>query len=460
MATVFGEQAARSAQASSPVSAVEASRTRFGAEDFSRYLERVTTIHSRLSRMVLNGDGLEAIVVTLGHLLGRPVLVQDRFFKLMAACDGVEDDLAVAEVFEDPRVADRVKRIVQEHRPAEIPPFPELGMIRSRVMAPIVVGKETAGYVSLLENERPIEDIDFTTAEHAATVLALEVMKERTAFEVENRLKGSFTDDLLSGNYADERSMLGRARHLGYNLAQHYHLLLVEPDEAKPLQHRRRGDSEGKRLCSDVEEIVQGFAQKSAPGSIVAVKGPGIVVLVPEAFTGQGKAPIEALAQNLHGRLVQVLPEVPISVGGGRLCKTISDFSEAFAEARRTLDILRRCHKRNQVAFFHSLGVYRLFSLIEDRDELMKLADQTLGPLLEYDQQHATSLVRTLGYYLETGRNLEMSSRSMFIHVNTLKYRLKRIQEIAHLDLNNAEQRFNVHLAVKILQAIGHDTEL
>jgi DNA-binding PucR family transcriptional regulator len=48
----------------------------------------------------------------------------------------------------------------------------------------------------------------------------------------------------------------------------------------------------------------------------------------------------------------------------------------------------------------------------------------------------------------------------LFILVNTLKYRLKRIQEIARLDLNSPEQRFNVHLAVKILQAIGHDAEL
>jgi PucR family transcriptional regulator, purine catabolism regulatory protein len=459
MATVFGEQA-QAAQATKGGIPTETPRGRLGTEDFSRYLERVTTIHSRLSRMVLNGDGLDAMVVTLSHLLSRPTVVQDRFFKLLAGSEGAEEDLAVAEVFEDPSVADRVKRIVQEHRPAEFPPFPDLGMKRCRVMAPIVVGKEMVGYLSILENERPIEDMDFTTAEHAATVLALEVMKERTAFEVENRLRGNFTEDLLSGNYGDDRAMTARARHLGYNLAQHYHLLLVEPDDVQPLHHRRRGEPEGARLRGDVEEIVQGFVQKSAPGSIVAPKGPGVVVLVPEAFTGTAPQAIEALAANLHGRVVQVLPEVPISIGSGRLCKTIPDFKEAFDEARRSLDIMRRCHKRNQVVFFHSLGVYRLFSLIEDRHELLRLAEQTLGPLLEYDRQHATTLVRTLGFYLESGRNLESSARAMFIHVNTLKYRLKRIQEIARLDLNSAEQRFNVHLAVKILQAIGNETEL
>ncbi len=88
----------------------------------------------------------------------------------------------------------------------------------------------------------------------------------------------------------------------------------------------------------------------------------------------------------------------------------------------------------------------------------MKLAEQTIGPLLEYDRQHATTLVRTLGNYLESGRNLDSSARAMFIHVNTLKYRLKRIQEIAQLDLNSAEERFNLHLAVKILQAIGTES--
>jgi len=459
MATVFGEQAAQAIQAGQGATGTDTPRGRLGTEDFSRYLERVTTIHSRLSRMVLNGDGLDAIVVTLSHLLSRPTVVQDRFFKLLAASEGAEDGLAVAEVFEDHRVADRVKRIVQEHRPAEFPPFPELGMQRSRVMAPIVVGQEMVGYLSILENERPIEDLDFTTAEHAATVLALEVMKERTAFEVENRLKGNFTEDLLSGNYTDERAMLARARHLGYNLAQSYHLLLIEPDEMQPPNHRRRGEPDS-RLRTDLDDIVQGFVQKSAPGSIVATKGAGMVVLVPEAFTGPSQQAIESLAQNLHARVVQVLTEVPISIGSGRPCKGIPDFKDSFEEARRSLDIMRRCHKRNQVVFFHSLGVYRLFSLIEDRTELLNLAEQTLGPLLEYDRQHATSLVRTLGYYLESGRNLEGSARAMFIHVNTLKYRLKRIQEIARMDLNSAEQRFNVHLAVKILQAIGHEAEL
>jgi len=460
MATVFGEQAAQTVHAGSGSATAETPRGRLGSEDFSRYLERVTTIHSRLSRMVLNGDGIDSLVVTLSHLLSRPVVVQDRFFKLLAASEGAAEDLAVADVFEDPRVADRVKRIIQEHRPAEFAPFPELGMQRARVMAPIVVGKEMMGYLSILENERPIEDMDFTTAEHAATVLALEVMKERTAFEVENRLRGNFTEDLLSGIYTDERSMLARARHLGYNLAQHYHLLLVEPDEGQAVAPRRRGESDGARLRADVEEIVQGFVQKSAPGSIVAAKGHGVVVLVPEAFTGPSQQAIETLAQNLHGRVVQVLPEVPISIGAGRLCKGIPDFKESFQEARRSLDIVRRCHKRNQVVFFHALGVYRLFSLIDDRAELLRLAEQTLGPLLEYDRQHGTTLVRTLGYYLESGRNLEGSARAMFIHVNTLKYRLKRMQEIARLDFNSAEQRFNVHLAVKILQAIGPDAEL
>ncbi len=460
MATVFGEQAAQAVAPGGGSSSTDTPRPRLASEDFSRYLERVTTIHSRLSRMVLNGEGLDALVVTLSHLLSRPAVVQDRFYKLLAASEGAEDELVSAEVFEDARVADRVKKILQEHRPAQFPVFPELGMHRSRVMAPIVVGKETVGYLSILENERPIEDLDFTTAEHAATVLALEVMKERTAFEVENRLKGSFTDDLLNGTYTDERTMTARARHLGYNLAQHYHLLLIEPDELVPIHSRRRGEAEVARVRADLEEIVQGFVQKSAPGSIVAPKGQGVVVLVPETFIGTNPQAIEALAQNLHARVVQVLPDLPSSIGAGRLCKGIADFKESFQEARRALDIIRRCHKRNQVVFFHALGVYRLFSLIEDRAELMQLAEQTLGPLLEYDRQHGTTLVRTLGYYLESGRNLESSARAMFIHVNTLKYRLKRIQEIARLDLNSAEQRFNVHLAVKILQAIGHDTEL
>src|SRR5438552_17184789 len=118
MATVFGDQSAQAVPVNRAGSTISESPRggRLAAEDFSRYLERVTTIHSRLSRMVLNDDGLDAIVVTLSHLLSRPVLVQDRFFKLLAASEGCEEELAVAESFEDPKVAESVRRIVQEHR--------------------------------------------------------------------------------------------------------------------------------------------------------------------------------------------------------------------------------------------------------------------------------------------------------------------------------------------------------
>ncbi|MHB8619448.1 MAG: PucR family transcriptional regulator, partial [Chloroflexota bacterium] len=372
MAAVVGEQGAVDSER--PCVEGEAARARLVSEDYnSRTLERVATIHSRLSRMVLNAEGLDAIVVTLGRLLARPVLVQDRFFKELALSDGCPAEFAVAEVFEDPRVADRVKRVLQEHLPALFPPFPDLGMTRARVMSPIVVGRETVGYLSILENDRPLEDMDVTTAEHAATVLALEVMKERTAVEVENRLRGNFTEDLLSGNYPDEKSMLNRARHLGYNLAQSYHLVLVEPDEVQT-SHRRKSEREAARLRNDIDDIIHGFVQKSAPGSIVAARGEGVVVLVPESFTGGSTQALQTLATNLRGRIVQVLPELAISIGAGRSCKAVGDFKVSFQEARRSLDIIRRCNKRNQVVFFQSLGVYRLFSLIEDRGELMSLA--------------------------------------------------------------------------------------
>ncbi|HUZ76882.1 MAG TPA: helix-turn-helix domain-containing protein [Chloroflexota bacterium] len=453
MAALFEEQGPRET-ALGVITHAEVASARPTMDDYSRCLERMATIYERLSRMVLDGEGLEAIVVTLGHLLSRPVLVQDRFFKELASAGEGSNELAVAEVFEDPRVADRVKRVMQEHHPALFPPFLEYGMKRSRVMAPIVVGREMVGYLSIFENERPLEDIEFTMAAHASTVLALEVMKERTAFEVENRLKGNFVEDLLSGTHAEEKAMLSRARHLGYNLSQPHYVLLVEPDETGVPQ-RRRSEHDAARLRHDIEEIVQGFIQKSAPGCIAAAKGGTVALLVPEAFTGPTPQAIHGLANNLHTRIVQVLPEVPISVGGGRLCRTVADYKESFTEARRSLDIMRRCGRQKQVVFFQTLGVYRLLSLIEDRGELNKLAEQALGPVLQYDRVHGTQWVRTLGNYLESGRNLDSTARSMFIHVNTLKYRLKRIQDIAGLDLNSAEERFNLHLAIKILHAIG-----
>ncbi len=80
--------------------------------------------------------------------------------------------------------------------------------------------------------------------------------------------------------------------------------------------------------------------------------------------------------------------------------------------------------------------------------------DDVLGPLLVYDRKHQTDFVRTLATYLANNNSLQATARELMVHVNTMTYRIQRIQAITGLDLTRAEDCLLARVALKILEGI------
>ncbi|HHT44100.1 MAG TPA: hypothetical protein GXZ89_01150 [Fastidiosipila sp.] len=86
----------------------------------------------------------------------------------------------------------------------------------------------------------------------------------------------------------------------------------------------------------------------------------------------------------------------------------------------------------------------------EVNEELEQYFTETLRPLLDYDKKKSTDLVRTLESYFKNNSNINKTSEELFTHYNTILYRLERIQEITKLDLNDANDRLNLELAMRL----------
>jgi len=92
---------------------------------------------------------------------------------------------------------------------------------------------------------------------------------------------------------------------------------------------------------------------------------------------------------------------------------------------------------------------------VTDAAELRGFTEQVLGALLEYDQRHNADFVRTLAAFLERNGNLQSTARALNLHVNSVTYRMSRIQAIAGLDLERSEDRLLAQVALKILSGIA-----
>lgn len=129
------------------------------------------------------------------------------------------------------------------------------------------------------------------------------------------------------------------------------------------------------------------------------------------------------------------------------------DIHRSYNEARIALTLPRLMGKSNFIQHFSELGIYySVFS--QDIADVKNFCLKTLGKLIEYDDKTNGELLPTLRKLLDSGVNMKSTASSLFIHVNTLYYRLDKIGQILNADLSEMDTRVNLYIAIKVYDTL------
>jgi sugar diacid utilization regulator len=139
------------------------------------------------------------------------------------------------------------------------------------------------------------------------------------------------------------------------------------------------------------------------------------------------------------------------TIGVGPRCISPEEYAENAERARWAAEILELDDIDRQMASFDDLGVYTLLFKVDRPHELQAFMRRWIGVLIDYDERRNADLTITLAALLE-GRGLRQAAEQLVIHVSTLKYRIKRINEILALDYHDPETAFNLGLAVRLFK--------
>ena len=324
-------------------------------------------------------------------------------------------------------------------------------MALRRLMAPILAGREVLGYVTILEESRPLREDDALVLQQAALILAIELLRQRAVLEADMRLRADFLRDLFSDNLVSPEAIGLRASILGIALFRPWDLMVVEPDDAEVLL-AASGVRHLTAARTRLFEVVRRTARAISPGSVVIAQDQGVVVLRPGDSAPTSAEGTTQLADALREQLGRAFREAArtFSVGIGGRCEGIADFGRRYAEARRALHVSRSLGWSNRNQSLDSLGVYGILYQQGNQDALLAFALRVLGPLLEYDRRRHTALVETLDVYLAERCALRRTAARLHVHPNTLRGRLRRIRETGKADLADAKALLNLQLALEI----------
>jgi sugar diacid utilization regulator len=414
-------------------------------------LSQILSLQRRLSELVVEDLGVDAIIRELAVRLDRPLVLHDHLWRLVAgaAPDGGEGwrSLAVPR----PGLPGRRRARAESRQPAAAGSADTVDPAESSTrLAPVRVGRETVGHL-VLEPREP-STLDRALLDTACTGLALELAKVLARVEVEHRLRGDAVMDLLSGSYTSEEAMIARAAQLGYDIREPRDVLIVDIDDFHLLTERH-GETAAVRLKRRFFDLVHAEVVARAPGSLASAQSDSVIILL--AVRPAMRLSPETLAANLQQLVSSALPGVTISVGIGDRANRPDDYASAFRVARESLDLMRILGRRAVIIGARQLGSYRLLLKASSPDELRAYARRTLGPLLDPDRRGAAELLQTLRAFLEAGQSQRAAARACGIHVNTVVYRLARISDLLAVDLGDPGTVFDLTLALRILDVAG-----
>lgn len=135
----------------------------------------------------------------------------------------------------------------------------------------------------------------------------------------------------------------------------------------------------------------------------------------------------------------------------GSIYREIDQIELSYKEALSVQNIKKRfTEETDGLNSFSELGIYQYLDLLHEKQQKEGFVHYSLRRLKEYDQVHHTDLVETLETYLDKDSNVNEAAKALNVHVNTLGYRMKRISQIAELDLRNPNQKITIYLSLKL----------
>jgi sugar diacid utilization regulator len=423
-------------------------------------LERTQEIHQRLTAAVIGGSGFERIARTLSDLIERPVAVWDPRAHLICASD--PDSAAGLEgLFRRPEVLRLLRGRVSAERASLLSGGRLMDGLPRTVVAQIRVGGDLLGYVTVAGGGREVSDLDLRAVEQAATVFALEMVKERVARETEERLRSDFLLDLLNARYEVEDRIEERARHHGLDPRGEYRVLVLDLDDWDGYQ-RRRGltVTAATNLRDRVLRVARDVVLRALPGCLVHIGVEGLVAACPTAGRAGAAAHLSVTVGEVGRRAARTAPELTISAGIGGPTGTPAEFAESYAGAGQCLRLLRALGRPGRALAVDDLGVVRLLLDTREPGDLAAFARRALGPVLAYQTHAGGQLLRTLDRYLESGGDLKATARRMSVHVNTVKYRLGRVEALCGIRLHDPNDLVTATVASVVLRLLADGEDI
>ncbi|GAA2233633.1 MULTISPECIES: PucR family transcriptional regulator [Kitasatospora] len=319
-----------------------------------------------------------------------------------------------------------------------VDPHPELGL-RRRLAIGIRAGAQPLGTIWVQEGAQPLAPLAEQALVGAARVAAAQLVRRRREVSADVRLTQTLLIGLLEGSTGPQ----SLATHLGLDLRR----------PATVLAYAADSPGEGRALELAMGEVTGLISVHTAARHRSALLAPidsRVYVLLPELPAALPMTTVRSWAQEVVAAAGEHLG-IRLRAAIGSTVDGLAAVPESRAQADRILDAMGRGGVGLDVAALIDVQaevlVSEVLALLQDRPGLR---DPRLSALMEYDRRHGTRLAESVLAWLDALGEVRVAADSLHIHPNTLRYRVRRAEQLTGIDLAQPQQRLLAMLQLRL----------
>lgn len=407
-------------------------------------LDLAENLHQGLMQSMLGGGGVKGILATTAEVMGLDLLLDDQNDRVASSAgamsrSGEMFDAAVTKVSGSDDGAPSVGAVFVGGEDST-----RLGWV-----VPLSLDTGVVAWLGAFGDRAEDEDLQRRQIERVAMALRLELWHAQSSREVEWRLSGDLLEQILNDALSAPAKALARLKHLG--IAVEVGLYVIVFRAKSEAWEVNGGEPVRRAMLSALERSLHSAGARS----LIAWRENSAIAVIPANHLDDD---VRAYASRIARSVSRWIPTSRIAVVASERCEDVAQIADGYRTCVGLMDLLDGESGQDvddvRVVTVGDLGVYSVLLSAGRTRELKQLRDRTLAALETYDRSKDAKLIETLSSYLAHDCKAQPTAAALFMHPNTVLYRLKTIERLTGLDLRRSGDVVKAQLALMINSVI------
>lgn len=250
----------------------------------------------------------------------------------------------------------------------------------------------------------------------------------------------NFMRELLEGNFGNRTTLYSRAEYFHYNLNQPHRVLIFR------LCNFIYGDAESEKKIRKLQYLGDLFFQNYYNLYLTGILQGDYIALLPEGLPGH---PLEKLADKFNQKLHTQEENMDCYIAIGNTYENPEHFWHSREDAEHILKICAFLGRKNSVE--NTFGLIEYLGILNIHDQnIIEAAYELMARLEENGEENKTRLIEALETYLSCNGNVMLAAQKLYLHRNTMKMRVDKIESICEVNLRSYRDCFRMQTALTI----------